>query len=556
MTGMAHVRVCSLMIAALCAGLFAGCQSTTDEPAQPTSAADVGQDVKQETDGLAPADVTPPSDLGPTTDVLVTGDATQSPDVAAPESDASTEDASTEDASTEDASAEDASLDVGEGPEATCGDGACEQGESAASCPEDCDLTDPLSCAGICGVYQAEAPCQCDGYCDEAEDCCDDICEACPSTSGLKEHCGQTIPDSCEDRCGLFDSEAACQCDPACKAQGDCCEDLCAACSEEPAFEDLCAPTCAALDACGEYDESAACQCDFFCLSEGDCCADYCETCGDEACDEVTETCGDDTCSETESSLTCPEDCGAIITCGDDVCEGFEDPIGCPEDCKFPASCGNSICEEGDTFATCALDCTVPQSCGDSVCNGEETFLNCSEDCPFFDFCGDGICTGGETPATCPDDCPVNANYCGDGECSSDETPGSCWKDCISPCGDGLCMGGWPNQNETWETCPQDCPGGCGECYSDFECTYGESQTTFCLSKTDECTIPVYFDPGANAEYYGWCSDGASGPTIQVLCGNGGMWSYDCSLTGQKCQHVYKGAVDGKSLYGPECVDP
>jgi len=117
-------------------------------------------------------------------------------------------------------------------------------------------------------------------------------------------------------------------------------------------------------------------------------------------------------------------------------------------------------------------------------------------------------------------------------------------------------MSGWPNQDETWKSCPQDCPGGCGECYEDFECAYGETNMPYCKSTDSDCDIPVYLDPGQNAEYSGWCVSGASGPTIQVMCSNAGMWSYDCHLTGKVCQHVYKGSTDGKSFYGPGCVDP
>ena len=559
-----HASMVWAVFAAL--SLTTGCQTAATEgevpPVTPGPFSDVTQsvDVGSTPDIVIPDIATPPdvvADAGPDPDATPVQDMVLAPDTApepdiAPEPDATQQDVEPE---------PDVAPEPDAAPEPVCGDGACEEGETAESCPDDCDLTDPLSCADKCGVYDEDAACQCDSYCDDLEDCCDDVCDACPEAPGLKTHCGLVVPDSCVNRCGLYDGEAPCQCDPACKEQEDCCDDLCEACSDQEIFESLCANTCAKYDTCGSFEFDNECQCDDYCLLQGDCCLDYCDTCGnDELCEETVDACGDGDCSGAETSQTCPADCGTIITCGDSVCEGFEDPLSCPEDCKLPSFCGNSVCEPGEDFETCALDCIKPPTCGDGTCNGDETFLNCSEDCPFFDFCGDGICTGNESPANCIDDCPFMTEYCGNGICAAEESPGTCWKDCISPCGDGICMSGWPNQDETWKSCPQDCPGGCGECYADFECSYGEGNTTFCVAKSTGCDIPTYYDPSSNAEYFGWCASGSAGPTITVLCGQDAgsskMWSYDCNLTGQVCEHVYKGSADGKSYFGPECVDP
>lgn len=62
-----------------------------------------------------------------------------------------------------------------------CGDGACNGGESTATCPADCKpAPNPNSCAGRCGQYDPDAPCQCDAGCQDGGDCCADIDQVCP----------------------------------------------------------------------------------------------------------------------------------------------------------------------------------------------------------------------------------------------------------------------------------------------------------------------------------------------------------------------------------------
>ncbi len=54
-------------------------------------------------------------------------------------------------------------------------------------------------------------------------------------------------------------------------------------------------------------------------------------------------------------------------------------------------------------------------------------------------YCGDGICNGNETYYSCPSDCPPPI-YCGDGICNGNETCSTCPGDC------GLC----PNCTPQW----------------------------------------------------------------------------------------------------------
>ena len=75
---------------------------------------------------------------------------------------------------------------------------------------------------------------------------------------------------------------------------------------------------------------------------------------------------------------------------------------------------------------------------------------------------GDGECSDDETAESCPDDCDAE---CGDGACTHDETAEFCPTDCPPGCDDGLCT-----DDETAESCPDDCPADCG----DGLCTHEE----------------------------------------------------------------------------------
>jgi hypothetical protein len=114
------------------------------------------------------------------------------------------------------------------------------------------------SCTGRCDSYDPAATCQCDGACVTEGDCCADMCDAgvCDSSvactcvpdctervcgsDGCFGTCGDCNPgdvctgagqclsgSSCLGRCDTFDAEAACQCDPDCVPNGDCCADVC-----------------------------------------------------------------------------------------------------------------------------------------------------------------------------------------------------------------------------------------------------------------------------------------------------------------------------------------
>ena len=86
----------------------------------------------------------------------------------------------------------------------------------------------------------------------------------------------------------------------------------------------------------------------------------------------------------------------------------------------------------------------------------------CSDDSSSSTSCGDGVCSQDESTDTCPEDCT-----CGNGTCDQGEDLASCAEDC-SVCGDGQCTG-----PETCNTCEQDC-GPCAVC-GDGQCNGAET---------------------------------------------------------------------------------
>lgn len=92
-----------------------------------------------------------------------------------------------------------------------------------------------------------------------------------------------------------------------------------------------------------------------------------------------TTVCGDGTCDASESSATCPGDCGVV--CGDGVCNGAEACDSCAADCGACPSCGDGTCDVGESCGDCAVDCGACPYCGDGLCNAGESCGDCVSDC-------------------------------------------------------------------------------------------------------------------------------------------------------------------------------
>jgi hypothetical protein len=291
-------------------------------------------------------------------------------------------------------------------PGTYCGDGICDSGETAESCPEDCSVCGDNLCTGD------ETPATC------AVDCYD----MCIDSDGGRDY---YVKGKISARFYLFD-------EPYLLEEWDACEPG----SRHNLYEFICE---------GDYYATVKYECPGYC--EDGACHDA--VCGDGFCDPAEDviscgldcatSCGDGYCIDDEDAFSCPVDCGA--SCGDGHCTHAEDASSCPVDC--PGFCGDGYCTHSETAVTCSIDC--PGSCGDGYCTHSETAVTCPADCDAV--CGDGACTHSEDATTCADDCTV----CGDGICSGSETATSCAEDC-SYCGDGVC-----NEDEDYATCPADC---------------------------------------------------------------------------------------------------
>lgn len=88
------------------------------------------------------------------------------------------------------------------------------------------------ACADYGCGYGSAQTCQCDALCEEYDDCCDDYAQACPVVDGT---IGDNIDylSSCEERgCDSYISTNSCQCDSYCQEYADCCNDYDAICVE------------------------------------------------------------------------------------------------------------------------------------------------------------------------------------------------------------------------------------------------------------------------------------------------------------------------------------
>ncbi|MGB0589457.1 MAG: hypothetical protein ACPGU1_07245 [Myxococcota bacterium] len=418
---------------------------------------------------------------------------------------------------------------------AECGDGACDDGEDAESCPDDCNGDGPP--VSECG----------DGACDDDEsaDSCPDDCKGDgPAASGLVA----CLKAECSDE------YAACLEDEGCVDILDCIEEC-------PGGDQGCIFGCSQQ---GEFSIIAA--------NMGSCGQQA--GCFDDAPPGPSAECGDDICQEDmgENADNCPKDCGegpkppSLSECldencpeemaaclGDDTCM---QALACLEDC--PAGDQNCLfeCSQAGGFSMPAINlglCGQNSGCFDAPAPGAE--------------CGDGVCQGdmGENPDTCPQDCGGQEGCIWE-ECGAElgaclETPScaqlvecvqNCQSDnCIQGCaneagqqavdlyiatsdcyyanceGEPFCGDGDCGQGENADNCPQDCGGGnpgggvsdclqdnCGEQYA--ECV-GDASCLEALECIEDC-------PAGDQGCLFGCSQvaGFSQTAINVaLCGQG-----------------------------------
>ncbi|MFH8107712.1 MAG: hypothetical protein QXJ25_01670, partial [Candidatus Aenigmatarchaeota archaeon] len=255
------------------------------------------------------------------------------------------------------------------------------------------------------GTYDPRAPCQCDLQCRVNNDCCSDVCRACPNlpfcqittippgpttlppgpttipttivttipTTIITTTTTTTtsIPASCRGRCGNYDPQAPCQCDNVChlyRGREGCCEDICQVCPTHPSCQVTTIPTtivttttttttsipASCRGRCGNYDPQAPCQCDNSCHNyrgrEG-CCEDICQACPTHPSCQVTTipttlTPGPTTIPTTlptQIHISCPRCTIVNCTCLIDGCNSGYIEICVDPGCKNVTSFSNFV---------------------------------------------------------------------------------------------------------------------------------------------------------------------------------------------------------------------
>ncbi len=105
--------------------------------------------------------------------------------------------------------------------------------------------------------------------------------------------------------------------------------------------------------------------------------------------------CGDGTCNGTEDACNCPEDCGTPVSTELGLCADFSDNdcdsvVDCDDsDCNLDPACpycGNTYCDATESSCSCPADCGSPPNtelaCGDGLDDDCDTWVDCDDpDC-------------------------------------------------------------------------------------------------------------------------------------------------------------------------------
>ena len=247
----------------------------------------------------------------------------------------------------------------GPGPQPTCGDGQCDQGETANNCPQDCAGGGPGGCGdGVCDQFeQFTCPQDCEGG---NSDCGNGVCDqfeqfSCPQDCQEDPQTAAELLECLEGACGP--ETQACRDNPNCGVQIECLE----ACDDDPDCVDECvalgSPTDAgtALTACAQ---------------EAQCFG------GGGPGPNPGGFCGDGVCDGPEDANSCPDDCAggpgpgpggvgaAMVQCLESGC-GQEFAA-----CESDQQCGAALtCIEGCPDQDCVLSCVQQAGFGGPVIN-------------------------------------------------------------------------------------------------------------------------------------------------------------------------------------------
>jgi len=131
--------------------------------------------------------------------------------------------------------------------------------------------------------------------------------------------------------------------------------------------------------------------------------------------DSTPIVCGDGICNGTEDSCSCTEDCGTPVSTEVSLCTDFSDNdcdtfVDCNDsDCYMDPACpycGDSYCDPSESSCSCPADCGSPAAtelfCSDGLDDDCDTFVDCNDsDCAEDEACvaGGGLpgdpCTSG-----------------------------------------------------------------------------------------------------------------------------------------------------------------
>lgn len=246
---------------------------------------------------------------------------------------------------------------AGTGP--VCGNSQCEPGETAGSCPKDCQATGPVCGNAKCEMGENSANCIKD--CPVAGPVCGNgKCESGENSSNCIKDCPVAGPVCGNGKCESGETANTCYKD--CSTTSAWCGDL--TCSPGEAGK-------CALDCTPKFNTA------FSCIA-AQCPAQWAMCVPDEYCNAVVNCvaqCGcDDACTEgcyadvNKSELTI-----GFLTCAS--------KSGCANPC--PASgpvCGNGLCEVGETKVSCAADCGPAGSCANN-CGKQVGSCYCDAGC-------------------------------------------------------------------------------------------------------------------------------------------------------------------------------
>lgn len=362
---------------------------------------------------------------------------------------------------------------------AECGDDACDPGEDADTCPEDCEAANNEA-NNVPGPMQS---CQRDEDCDDGLDCTEDRCDgncvwtladdacliggACQSADALnpRSSCLRCAPVDDLFAWSPLDDGSTCDDGNACTdgetCRGGACEGGAAlVCDDgDPCTMDGCDPERGCTSAAGP--DGVACDDGDPCTQDDACAAGACagrallcdddNPCTDDACGE------DGQCVHTNNEAPCDDGdaCTRDDTCADGAC-GSGEAVNCDDGnictidgCDPLAGCyrlptenpccigETSVCDDGNP---CTSDLCDPES-GDCLYEDNAAACDDGSACTANDECARGQCGG--LPVICDDGNDCTEDRCNDTlGCVTIDLDGVACDDGVACTTDDACVAG------------------------------------------------------------------------------------------------------------------